>query len=514
MPLTTYPIEMLPVVGEPEEDYAVHAQFLAEFVQNLPNEINALADLENASTTCTSSSSNSLTAGDKTFTVLSGLGWASGMAGVAAVTGSSTQYAPFVCKSYAGTTLIVTFGTPVGSGTFTAWTITKANNSSNTASLASNTFTGAQNFAQATDIVAAVTVNLDTATGNTVRVTGNTQINAWTLTNGRQRKVIITGTPLLFYSSTTNNLNTGGENYQCVGGEVLAISSDTGVVRVVISRADGTPIKTKNKLESITVTQASGAITITVNPCVADFRNSTLTTGTPVTRQITSAKTTTISNGSTGGVTSGQSGRIAVLIVDNGTDFDVAWVNIAGGVQLDETNLISTIAEGGAGAADSGSVIYSTSALSSRPYRVWGFFDAVNTGGAWSNPTKVQPAGGVASTLAAMGVEGDAPIFPARAWVNFNGTGTLAIRGSRNVLSVTDNGAGDYTVNFSSQMPDTNYAVAMSAGLSTTGAANTPILPTFSGSGTTPKTTSAVRVWCKQAGTLVDADFVDVTVFR
>jgi len=45
-----------------------------------------------------------------------------------------------------------------------------------------------------------------------------------------------------------------------------------------------------------------------------------------------------------------------------------------------------------------------------------------------------------------------------RAWVNFNGTGTVAIRASFNVSSITDNGTGDYTVNFTTAMPDTNYA--------------------------------------------------------
>lgn len=45
-----------------------------------------------------------------------------------------------------------------------------------------------------------------------------------------------------------------------------------------------------------------------------------------------------------------------------------------------------------------------------------------------------------------------------RAWVNFNGTGTVAIRASFNVSSITDNGTGDYTVNFITAMPDTNYA--------------------------------------------------------
>lgn len=50
-----------------------------------------------------------------------------------------------------------------------------------------------------------------------------------------------------------------------------------------------------------------------------------------------------------------------------------------------------------------------------------------------------------------------------RAWVNFNGTGTVAIRGSFNVSSITDNGTGDYTVNFTNSMPDTSYAVTFGA---------------------------------------------------
>lgn len=55
---------------------------------------------------------------------------------------------------------------------------------------------------------------------------------------------------------------------------------------------------------------------------------------------------------------------------------------------------------------------------------------------------------------------GSAPIYGARAWVNFNGTGTVAINASGNVTSITDNGVGDYTVNFTTAMPDANYSVA------------------------------------------------------
>jgi len=53
--------------------------------------------------------------------------------------------------------------------------------------------------------------------------------------------------------------------------------------------------------------------------------------------------------------------------------------------------------------------------------------------------------------------------YGCRAWVNFNGTGVVAIRASGNVTSITDNGTGDYTVNFSTAMPDTNYSPVVTA---------------------------------------------------
>jgi hypothetical protein len=53
--------------------------------------------------------------------------------------------------------------------------------------------------------------------------------------------------------------------------------------------------------------------------------------------------------------------------------------------------------------------------------------------------------------------------FGARAWVNFNGTGTVAIRASVNVSSITDNGTGRYTVNFTTAMPDVNFVTNLSS---------------------------------------------------
>ena len=62
------------------------------------------------------------------------------------------------------------------------------------------------------------------------------------------------------------------------------------------------------------------------------------------------------------------------------------------------------------------------------------------------------------------GYGSNAAAYGCRAWVNFNGTGTVAIRDSANVSSITDNGIGDYTVNFTTAMVDANYAVCISAG--------------------------------------------------
>ena len=55
----------------------------------------------------------------------------------------------------------------------------------------------------------------------------------------------------------------------------------------------------------------------------------------------------------------------------------------------------------------------------------------------------------------------------AKAWVNFNGTGTVAIRDSFNVSSITDNGTGEYTVNFTTAMPNANYSTTLGASEST-----------------------------------------------
>jgi hypothetical protein len=105
-------------------------------------------------------------------------------------------------------------------------------------------------------------------------------------------------------------------------------------------------------------------------------------------------------------------------------------------------------------------------------------------------------------------VTGTAPIYPCRAWVNFNGTGTVAIRASGNVSSITDNGTGDYTVNFpaASAMPDVNYSVVFGGVRPTTNY--------FVGGASSFATTSVnINTW-SLTPTAVDYPTVCVSIFR
>ena len=96
-----------------------------------------------------------------------------------------------------------------------------------------------------------------------------------------------------------------------------------------------------------------------------------------------------------------------------------------------------------------------------------------------------------------------------KAWVNFNGTGTVAIRDSFNVSSITDNGTGDYTINFTTALPNTNYSVSGCAAYDTTYQGRYMFAPYVSA-----PTTTALRVGTTyQYNTLQDCEYVFVQVF-
>jgi hypothetical protein len=104
-----------------------------------------------------------------------------------------------------------------------------------------------------------------------------------------------------------------------------------------------------------------------------------------------------------------------------------------------------------------------------------------------------------------------ATAYGCRAWVNFNGTGTPAIRASGNVSSITDNGTGVYTVNFTTALPDANYSVQANV---TDDSANNRLI-NVQGTFGTYQTTSSVRVAVAAIGVgVVDPQGVFVAIFR
>ena len=100
----------------------------------------------------------------------------------------------------------------------------------------------------------------------------------------------------------------------------------------------------------------------------------------------------------------------------------------------------------------------------------------------------------------------------AKAWVNFNGTGTVAIRASLNVSSITDNGTGDYTVNFTTALADANYAAMGCYQYDQSGATAAGV---FLQLNRTAQTASAVRITTSTSpGVVYDGTTVTVAVFR
>jgi hypothetical protein len=112
---------------------------------------------------------------------------------------------------------------------------------------------------------------------------------------------------------------------------------------------------------------------------------------------------------------------------------------------------------------------------------------------------------GTNSTSATNCIQGSA-----KAWVNFDGQGTVAIRASYNVSSITDNGTGDYTINFTNALPDANYCAVSSAGA-------TPALGNYGisagGAYQVVPTTTAYRMWTGTPSALYDPAYVFTAIF-
>jgi hypothetical protein len=98
-----------------------------------------------------------------------------------------------------------------------------------------------------------------------------------------------------------------------------------------------------------------------------------------------------------------------------------------------------------------------------------------------------------------------------KAFVNFNGTGTVAIRASYNVSSITDNGTGDYTVNFTTALADANFVVVNTGGDTGAGTGGRNYNTSIAAKTTT---TAEIISGLTSTGAAVDCPAIDVAVFR
>lgn len=149
------------------------------------------------------------------------------------------------------------------------------------------------------------------------------------------------------------------------------------------------------QIQTVAASVASNNLTVTINPTKLDFRSTTLTSGTITTVDLASAASLVVPNTATLGTTNSVSARLVILAINNAGTIEAAIVNVAGGIDLSETGLISTTAL--STGADSANVAYSTTARTSVAYRVVGFLDiSETTAGTWATaPTLVQGAGGL-----------------------------------------------------------------------------------------------------------------------
>ena len=154
-------------------------------------------------------------------------------------------------------------------------------------------------------------------------------------------------------------------------------------------------------MASISASVSANALTVGyAGATVVQFRNPTLTTGSPVSATIASALSLVVPSGATLGTTSAVQAQLALVLLYNAGAPVLGIVNIAGGVNLDETTLLSTTAI--SAAATSASTVYSTVGVTNSPFRVVGYLNITEaTAGTWATgPSLVQGQGGQA--LAAM----------------------------------------------------------------------------------------------------------------
>lgn len=336
-------------------------------------------------------------------------------------------------------------------------------------------------------------------------------------------------------ATVTGSIDTTVLTVTAVSSGTLAVGqtiSGTGVtagttITAFLSGAGGTGTYTVSASQTVssttvTATTTPGVVTVTSAPSNGDVVTFS-TTGALPTGLTAGTDYYVINRTSTTFQVSATSGGSAIAF--SGTQSGVqtaAWrtlVNTSGSQSGTHTETTSSVALGYKNTAkltvDLGGNTTATGSLSGTSLS-----GNAATGTGASGTWGINISGNAATSTAATALStaaGSAPSYAARAWVNFNGTGTVAIRASGNVSTITDNGAGDYTVNFTTAMPDENYSAVISSTNGLVGTSGASSIGIYSSTafvnGANFVTTTSIRVVNKQTSGQ-DVDVVMVAVFR
>lgn len=273
------------------------------------------------------------------------------------------------------------------------------------------------------------------------------------------------------------------------------IFDNTGFTSTIASKALTFDLKTKGLTDPTLLDTVKIA-----------FRSETLTTGDYDIVDAIAATTIVVPSGATLGFDAVATDFIYLYAINNAGEIELA---VSGSI-LDDSVLHTTVAI--SAASDSDTVLYSTTLRSNLPIKMIGRIKIITgaVAGEWGNaPTELFVGEGLINAVNKTISDIDQQL--SKAWVIFDGKGTVTILDSYNITSITDNGTGDYTVNFTNAMADANYSYNLSCSQDVAGA--NPQFLKYKNGGT--KSTSSFQVICIRGdrSALEDGDDLSVNIF-